>query len=396
MPKKLKILMLHDDYSEVGGAEVLVNNKIKKLRECGHEVFFFSFGRENIDKKNLVVVKEPKSNILRYIYGVLINLEGYSKLKKVIKDFDPDIIHLHNIDKHILTFLLPIKNRNNFRTIYDFGIVCPSLWGVHKDDLQVCDQGIGLKCIRHKCISPFLYPIYYYLFRVKYYFQKKYVKGYTTTTELLKKYMESRGFKNVYVHPYFAPKKIDSLKKTRGKNILFLGRLEKNKGCEYLIRAFKAIARELPEAKLTILGSGSQEDNLKKISKESNLDRTIRFIKKVPNEKIGKYYLGSSIVVVPSVWMENSPVVIYEALSFGKPVITTDRGGNPELIQDGINGFVVSANNPLEISKAAIKLLSDDKLYKKMAQNALTSSRKFDIEKYVDNLEKIYHGLVNN
>jgi len=83
-------------------------------------------------------------------------------------------------------------------------------------------------------------------------------------------------------------------------------------------------------------------------------------------------------------------------LSFGKPVITTDRGGNPELIQDGINGFVVSANNPLEISKAAIKLLSDDKLYKKMAQNALTSSRKFDIEKYVDNLEKIYHGLVNN
>jgi len=93
----MRILILHDDYSEIGGAEVLVNNQIDKLRERGHEVFFFSFGKADIREKNLVVIKEPESDILRYIYGVLIDLKGYFRLRKVIKNFEPDIIHLHNI-----------------------------------------------------------------------------------------------------------------------------------------------------------------------------------------------------------------------------------------------------------------------------------------------------------
>jgi len=175
-----------------------------------------------------------------------------------------------------------------------------------------------------------------------------------------------------------------------------LGRLEKNKGAEYVLRALKEIIKGIPSVRLTILGSGPQEDSLKKLSKKLGLDKYVMFIKQVPNEEVEKYYLRSSIVVVPSVWMENSPVVIYEALSFGKPVITTNRGGNPELIENGKNGFVVNANDHVEIAKAAIKLLSDNKLYGRMARNALISSRKFDINSYVDNLERIYYSLIKN
>jgi len=205
--------------------------------------------------------------------------------------------------------------------------------------------------------------------------------------------MENQGFQNIFVHPYFTPKKIDALHKVKGKELLFVGQLEKNKGCEGLLMAFADIKKKEPSARLTILGSGSQESRLKEISEKSGLD--VRFIGKVLNKEVAKYYLSCSVVVVPSVWMENSPVVIYEALSFGKPVVTTDRGGNPELIEHGKNGFVVPANDSTGITKAVLKLLNDDELYAKMAKNALNSSRKFDIEKYIDNLEKIYSGIIN-
>jgi glycosyltransferase involved in cell wall biosynthesis len=389
----MKILMLHGNYSDTGGSEVVINNQITGLRERGHEVLLFCFGNKKIEEKNLIVIKEPKSNLIRYIYQFLINPKGYVKLRNTIKSFKPDIIHLHNIDKHILTFLLPVKKNKTIRSIHDFGIVCPYFWGIYKDDQKVCEQGIGLKCIKHKCLHPLRYPFYYYLFKMKHYFQKKRVNGYITATELLKNFMQDQGFKNIFVFPYFTTKNNYILENTMGKQILFVGRLEENKGCESLIRAFSLIHKNIPDAMLTIVGSGLQEIKLKSLSRSLNLAENINFAGSVPNIEIAKYYLNSSVVVVPSICMDNSPIVIYEALSFGKPVVATNRGGNPELIKDGYNGFVVDANNSDELAVAVVNLLNDKKLYDTIAGNAIVSSAQFDIDKYIDNLEMIYSKL---
>ncbi|KUG21776.1 glycosyl transferase, group 1 [hydrocarbon metagenome] len=391
----MKILMLHGYYSGIGGAEVIINNQINGLRERGHEVLLFCFGNKNIDEKNLVVIKEPKSSFLRYFYQVLINPRGYLQLKKTIKSFKPDIIHLHNIDKHILTFLMPVKNFKTLRSIYDFGIVCPSFWGVHKDDQKVCEQGIGFKCLKHGCINPLLFPFYYYLFGMKHYFQKRRLRGYITATQLLKKYMENQGFKNIWAFPYFTTRPDNITPTYMGKNILFVGNLEENKGCESLIRAFAIVLKDVPDAKLTVVGSGLQETKLKDLSISLNIAKNINFAGSVPNEEITKYYLSSSLVVVPSLCMDNSPIVIYEALSFGKPVIATGRGGNPDLIQNGYNGFLVDANNPEELAAATVRILEveNQRFYLEIANNALLSSSRYDKGRYIDNLEMIYNKL---
>lgn len=393
---EMKILMLHSHYSDIGGAEVMVNHQIAKLRERGHEVFYFAFGEKGIDEKNLTVIQEPQSRFLRYFHQFFIHPRGYAKLKEVIKTFNPDIVHLHNIDKHCLTFLLPISHHKTFRTIYDFGIVCPCGWGVHKDDLKVCRQGIGLKCIKHGCIHPLLYPLYRYLFQMKHHIQKRRVHGYATATELLKKYMQQQGFKNISVFPYFPPERITVLTSSvPAKKILFLGLLEKHKGCESLIRAFCIAVGDIPDATLTIVGSGSEQAQLKHLTRSLNVDGKVRFVGNVPHREIKKYYLETSVVVVPSIGMENSPIVAYEALSFGKPVIATHRGGNPELIQNGYNGFLVEANDAKQIADALVKILHDDNrdLYGMLAANAVESSRRYDIDKFVDHLEKAYSEL---
>lgn len=391
----MKILMLHGNYSDTGGAEVFVNNQITGLRERGHEVILFCFGNKNIDEKNFIVIKEPESNFLRYVCQFLVNPKGYAQLKKTIKSFNPDIIHLHNIDKHILTFLMPVKNFKTLRSIYDFGIVCPSFWGIRKDDQKVCEQGIGFKCLKHGCINPLLFPFYFYLFRIKYYFQKKNVDGYVTATRLLKEYMEDQGFSNISAFPYFTTRRSNVTANYISSQILFVGKLEENKGCESLIRALSIVIKNIPDVKLTIVGSGLQENKLKSLSRSLNLDSHINFTGSVPNKDVANYYLNSSIVVVPSTCMENSPIVIYEALSFGKPVIATNRGGNPDLIRNGYNGFLVNANNSEELADAVVKILHEKnvELYREIAENAFLSSKQYDIDSYIDNLEMVYSKL---
>lgn len=391
----MKILMLHGHYSDTGGAEVVINNQINGLRARGHEVLFFCFGEKNINQRNLVVVREPRSRFLRYVYQFLINPTGYIRIKKTIKSFRPDIIHLHNIDKHALTFLLPLKHYKTIRSIHDFGIVCPAFWGIHKDDRKVCEQGIGFKCIRHGCLNPCLYPLYYYLFKIKHSFQRKRVQGYITATHLMREYMENQEFRNIVVLPYFTDKRSAMAENTGKKEILFVGKLEENKGCESLIKAFGMVLEKIPDARLTLVGSGVQEINLKKLSRSMNISEKINFCGSVPNKNIAKHYIDATVVVVPSLCMDNSPIVIYEALSFGKPVIATDRGGIPELITNGYNGFLVNADHPEAMAEAIVNILGEKngELYEIMTRHAFDSSLKYSVDKYVDNLESAYRKL---
>lgn len=393
--KQMKILMLHGHYSDIGGSEVVINHQITGLRKRGHEVLFFCFGNKDIDEKNLIVIKEPESNLLRYVYQFLMNPKGYAKLKQTIKSFNPDIIHLHNIDKHILTFLLPVRKYKSIRSIHDFGNICPSFWGIYKDDQKICEQGIGFKCIKHRCLNPFLYPFYYYLFKIKHYFQKRMVHGYIAASYLMKKYMEQQGFKNISVAPYFTNSSCESPGSSAGKHVLYVGKLEENKGCESLIKAFRIVVDHIPKAKLTIVGSGTQENKLKSLSRYLNISKDINFVGSVSNNEIAKYYRDSAVVVVPSICMDNSPIVIYEALSFGKPVVATNRGGIPELIKNGHNGFLVHANNPQEMADAIINVISEKNAesYKVIAGNAVASSLRYSLDKYIDNLEATYNKL---
>lgn len=393
--RKLKVLVIHNTYSDVGGAEVFVRNTNEELRRRGHDVSLFSFGPKKIEEDNLVVVKESKFKFIRNINGVFIHIKGYLRLNRMIKEFNPDVIHLHNVDRYIATILLPIKKKRVMRSIYDFGIVCPTMWGIHKDDSLVCEQGIGLKCVKHKCISPLAYPIHRYLFLIKYKLQKKKVNSYAVVTNRLSDYMKEQGFSNTDVFPYCTNKQVDKIKLNDDKIMLFIGNLEKNKGVEYAIRMMPIVIKDVPEAKLVILGGGSERESLEKLSDELKVKDNVVFAGKVPNKEVDSYYEKSSIVVIPSIWMENSPIVIYEALALGKPVITSDRGGNPELIDEGVYGFVTKAGDHHKMAECAIQLLSDKKMLKSFSENALLASKKYTMKKYVDNIERMYFELMD-
>ncbi len=117
--------MLHSAHSDSGGAEIVVTQQAQKLSERGHEILLFCYGEQNLKRKNLIIIKEPNFSFFRHLSKLLIHPGGYRTIKKAIKSFRPDIIHLNNINKYPLTFLLPMKYQKTLRSVHDYGIVCP-------------------------------------------------------------------------------------------------------------------------------------------------------------------------------------------------------------------------------------------------------------------------------
>ena len=143
--------------------------------------------------------------------------------------------------------------------------------------------------------------------------------------------------------------------------------LEEKYGVEYLIKAFKMVSDKYPELplKLLIVGGGSLAQKLKQLTKELNIEDKTMFTGLVTFENVPKYHnmLSVSVSVSNS---ESFGVAIIEASACGKPVVVSNVGGLPEVVEDGVSGIVVAARDEKETAKAIENLILDDELRKKM------------------------------
>ncbi|AEA47228.1 glycosyltransferase family 4 protein [Archaeoglobus veneficus] len=157
--------------------------------------------------------------------------------------------------------------------------------------------------------------------------------------------------------------------------ILFIGRLAWVKGADTLVRAMPIILREVPNAKLVILGKGEQESLLVQLINSLGLqDSVITHFKYVSEEERMLYYAASDVVVFPSKY-EPFGIVCTEAMAMGKPVVAGARGTSglkEQVVPTGENvcGFHVNPYDPEDIAKFVVILLNDEQLRRKMGKNA--------------------------
>jgi len=169
------------------------------------------------------------------------------------------------------------------------------------------------------------------------------------------------------------------------KVILFAGRLSPKKGADVLLRAMPELARQYNAIALVLIGGKWYSDN--KISDYVAYLRSLAARSPVPvittgyipQQEIHKWFTAGDIFVCPSQWQEPLARVHYEAMASGLPIITTARGGNPEVIIPGVNGLVVQQpENPMAFVEALMTLLSDETLCRRMGE----AGRKLAQERY--------------
>jgi len=151
-------------------------------------------------------------------------------------------------------------------------------------------------------------------------------------------------------------------------NITFAGRLHEGKGVGILIEAFGKVLKHLPGANLHLFGDDTHGSHLKKLSRDLHNGEQVIFHGLVPHEQMPQYYACANVVVLPSVWIENSPLIILEAMAAGRPVIGSRIGGIPELIKDGENGLLSVPGDAEDLSYKILQLLTDKEKAEKMGR----------------------------
>ena len=212
--------------------------------------------------------------------------------------------------------------------------------------------------------------------------------------------------KNIEVIPMgvdltdFNPKKKDSsIRKKYGiqnEFLLFVGRLAEKKGVEYLIKAMPDVLNKLPNAKLLIVGDGSEKEKLTNLTNELNLKNNVIFAGKIKNDDLPKLYATADVFVGPSIVTEKGDteglgVVFLEAIASGTCVIGTNVGGIPDIIKTNETGILAEEKNPEKLAEAIIIMLKNKKLQTKLKKNALNHIKKtYSWEVVAEKFFKLY------
>lgn len=159
--------------------------------------------------------------------------------------------------------------------------------------------------------------------------------------------------------------------------IISAGRLVPWKGFEVLIEAVSELRSEIPEIKLIIIGSGPEESYLKAISYKLKSD--VKFTGSISKDKLVERIENSNIFVLNTAY-EGFSHQIVEAMSLGAPVITTNVGGNPEIIKDGENGLLVGYNDKEAIKNAILKLYRNKDLALRLAKKGAEDTKRYSVE----------------
>lgn len=172
------------------------------------------------------------------------------------------------------------------------------------------------------------------------------------------------------------------------KVLLSVGRLVPWKGFGVLIECMPEILKYYPDLKLKIVGEGPQREELENLIEILELENNVILTGQLPREKLLELKINSSIFVFNTNW-ESFSFDTVECMNLGLPIITTVVGSLPELIQNDIDGILIEPNNRKQIVSAINKILINDDFRERIIRNAFNKSKRFSIEKTLDNLEKV-------
>jgi len=170
-----------------------------------------------------------------------------------------------------------------------------------------------------------------------------------------------------------------------------VGRLDEQKGICYLIEAAVEIIRQVPEARFVIVGDGPYLDGLREDAAQRGVADQVVFTGY--SNQVPLLQSMFDVQAFPSLW-EGTPLTVFEAMSVGMPIVSTDVDGLGEVLRDGENALVVSSRDPAALAKATIRLLEDPEEAARLAEAARADSSDYDIATTVRNLERIYDEVL--
>lgn len=394
----MKILLVNKFHYMKGGSERYYFTLAEGFKKLGHEVIFFAMQDEkNIHCEqsgyfvsNASVGGGIKSK-LNMVLHIACSKQAYSNMKVLLNAEKPDLVILNLVHKQITLSIIDAikeydKNLPVFWTMHDLITVCPAYTMLDGSGniCEKCLHGDFSNCVKNRCIKGSRLMSMLSEYEAKYIAKKGWyndVDLFICPSEFYKNKLQQGKFTKsdiVCMRNPLPPETVFERTAGDGGYALYFGRLSPEKGVKTLMCA--ARSANVP---LLVLGTGPIEDELKEFAKD------------IKNVTFGGFRQGKELtdsiakarcVVLPSEWYENGPYSAMEAMALGKPLIVSDNGGLPELVEDGVNGYIFSGERQLAAALKNMFALPDSD-YEAMCASSLDKAKTlFDWKSYIEKL----------
>ena len=392
----VRILFIHTKYLQsAGGEDTAVQAESEQMRSKGHDVRVHFFD-------NASVATGIKGKLKAGVYAIY-NRKSAAEIKKVINDFKPDVVHVHNfffaaspsvlMQVHKLRIPLVV-------TIHNYRLVCANALLLR--DGNICElcvshdfpwYGVKYKCYHDSAVQSAaigaMAAVHKWLGT-----WKNVVDAYITPSGFAKNKLVHSSFnvsaEKILVKPNFIRDPGMADPPARKDFFLFVGRLSPEKGVNVVLKAWEF----LKDQKLVIVGDGPEREKLTSEYGELN---NIRFAGHQSNEQVIALMKECRALIFPSIWYEGLPVTLIEAFATGTPVIASDLGAMSEMITNNKNGLLFDARNSQKLAESVrnineIVLKGDYSLFNGARETYL---EKYHPEKCYVEIMNIYHMVMN-
>jgi len=359
----MKILQVIDSLY-AGGAESLLKNFLIEAKKYeDFEIDVCTLYSRNIFKQDL---KKVEIKVFDLGLNFKYNFAGVIKLINLIKRGNYDLVHVHLFPADLFVAIASLFLPK--RVVYVFS------------EHNVFNR--RRSNVIFKLVDGFTYSRY-----------KRIICVSSLVQESLHKWISNTKNKTVVIKNAIPVRELVQ-EKEKIYDLLFVGRLEKAKGVDILLKAVQIIGKSYKkDLKVAIVGEGSLEKDMESLAKDLKVSTMVEFLG-IRNDVVN-LMKKSKIFVLPSRW-EGLPIVLLEAMANGIPVVSTPVGGVPELIENGKDGILVEPNNPNALAEAILKLLQNENLCKNIANNSFEKVKnEYSIENYTFKLLNFYKGVLD-
>ena len=398
----MKVLMVNKFLYPNGGSETYIFKLGEALTAKGHEVQYFGMEHEgrcvgnrvNAYTMDMDFHNAGKLEKLTYPLKTIYSSDARRKIRMVLDDFKPDVVHLNNFNYQLTpSIIMEIvswrkKNSRNCKivfTAHDYQLVCPNHMCNNPNTMENCEKCLGghfLNCTLGKCIHGSTAKSFIGTLEASFWKLNgayKYIDRFICCSRFMKTKLDSNPLfasKTVAIHNFID--EIPWVDTQKENYVLYFGRYSKEKGITTLINA----AKKMPEVNFVFAGKGPLENLLNSVPNIKNVGFK-------SGQELSDLIRKAKMSVYPSEWYENCPFSVMESQLYGTPVIGTNIGGIPELIKAGETGLLYTPGNVEGLCDAIRKIWDDEDYAKKMHEACKDLS--FDtIDQYLDKLIKLY------
>ncbi len=409
----MKIVFLQDDFppQSFGGAGYSTYELARGMCEAGHEVSVITTCRTQEDAgeyqyEGMTVYRiasnyAPRWRAWRSIY----NHGPVRAVGVILRRIEPDVVHINNVHNYLSYHCFKIARRYARAVVFTARDTMSVCYGKLDTDRYLETFDTHTTWLDHIRFAKKRYNPFHNVCVRRYlaYAHKRFAVSKALSVALME-----NGINDVSVMHTGArveewgarAEEIASFKKrftiTNKKVILFAGRISSGKGGEKVIAAFEVVAKQVPDAVLLIVGT--EDESLKRMRRTADPAVSARVVVTgwVERDAVRIAYGAADVVVVPSLYLDPFPRTVIEAMASGKPVVGSCYGGSPEIIVDGVTGYVVNPLHEETIAEKTIDLLTNSQKAEQFGIVGYAHIKNdFNIEDVVKKYLSVYVDILN-